>query len=448
MDNSKTAIPQSALQTPEGHYSPQYKRAWFTALGVFVLAGLTGAFARFGLIYGFPWGLQFANVRHAHSHVMYFGWVTPALMALIAAQLPAVTGRPISSRFKWPIVMAIVGGLLAYIPFLLYGYAPANLAGRQIPLSVITAGFNVIGWYWFVWIYWRETRGAARNYPLQLWDGALAFLVFASLGAWGLAVITRLDVQDLFWSLAMTHIFLDTFSYGWFLLGVLGVAYVTRPQLAGDQLAHWSINLVVIGMPVVFLLGMPLHVVPPAVRWLGALGALLVAVGLLGHVWVLWGTTVNSQQSTANDQLETDRPAGTGDWKLETDYWQRWRLPLIFLALTAVTLAATGVPAVARWAAVSGVRVLHLHWMLLGFVTLGLVTGAQEKWGRDAVTGWRWMAATIVILIASLLPLTTLWPASLRGEWTRYFAAFATLGPAIAALIMMFESTKNRRQAD
>ena len=275
----------------------------------------------------------------------------------------------------------------------------------------------------------------ARNYPLQLWDGALAFLVFASLGAWGLAVITRLDVQDLFWSLAMTHVFLDTFSYGWFLLGILGVAYVTRPQLAGNQVARWSINLVVIGMPVVFLLGMPLHVVPPAVRWLGALGALVVAVGLLGHVWVLWGTTVNSQKSTANDQLETDN-------------WKRWRLPLLFLALTAVTLAATGVPAVSRWAAVSGVRVLHLHWMLLGFVTLGLVTGAQEKWGRDAVAGWRWMAATIVILIVSLIPLTTLWPAALRGEWTRYFAAFAALGPAIAAVIMMFESTKNRRQAD
>jgi hypothetical protein len=423
---------QSQIRTPEGHYSPQYKRGWFAALGVFVLAGLTGAFMRFGLLYGFPWGLQFANVRHAHSHVMYFGWVTPALMALIAAQLPAVTDRAMSKRFRWPIVMAIVGGLLAYVPFLLYGYAPANWGGRQIPLSVVTAGFNVIGWYWFVWVYWQETRGVARNYPLQLWDGALVFLVFASFGAWGLAVITRLDVQDPFWSLAMTHIFLDTFSYGWFLLGVLGVAYVTRPYLAGNQLARWSINLVVIGMPVVFLLGMPLHVVPAAVRWLGALGALVVAVGLLGHVWVLWGTTVNSQQSTANDQLETDN-------------WKRWRLPLVFLGLTAVTLAATGVPAVARWAAVSGVRVLHLHWMLLGFVTLGLVTGAQEKWGRTVVVGWRWMAVTIVILIVSLVPLTTLWPAALRGEWTRYFAAAAALGPAIAALIMMFESTESRK---
>ena len=104
-----------------------------------------------------------------------------------------------------------------------------------------------------------------------------------------------------------------------------------------------------------------------------------------------------------------------------------------------------GIPAVTRWAVASGVRVLHLHWMLLGFVTLGLVTGAQEKWSRDAIAGWRWMAAAIVILIVSLISLTTLWPAALRGDWTRYFAAFAALGPAIAAVIMMVKSERPRK---
>ena len=34
---------------------------------------------------GLPGGLAYVNVRHAHSHLMFFGWVTPALMGLIAA---------------------------------------------------------------------------------------------------------------------------------------------------------------------------------------------------------------------------------------------------------------------------------------------------------------------------------------------------------------------------
>jgi len=353
---------------------------------------------------------------------MYFGWVTPALMALIAANLPLITNRPLSPRFKGPIIMSLVSGLLAFVPFLLYRYTPANLCGRSIPLSVIAAGFNVIGWYWFVLVYWQTTRGAARNYPLQLWDGALVSLIFASMCDWGLAIITRLGIEDPFRSLAMTHIFLDTFSCGWFLLGVLGVAYVTRPNLAGDQLPSWSINLVVIGMPVLFLLGMPLHVVPPAVRWLGAAGASLVAAALLGHVWVLWKLAVQGEDYSVNDrQGRLERSAEPVSpvpehCLLNTDYWQRWRLPLFFLALTALTLVATGIPSVARWVAASGVRVLHLHWMLLGFVTLGLVTGAQEKWGRTAVAGWPWIAASTIILIISLLPLTTLWPVVLRGE--------------------------------
>jgi hypothetical protein len=56
---------------------------WLTALGIFILAASTGAFMRFAMILGFPFGLMFTNVRHAHSHLMYFGWVTPALMGLI-----------------------------------------------------------------------------------------------------------------------------------------------------------------------------------------------------------------------------------------------------------------------------------------------------------------------------------------------------------------------------
>ena len=379
-----------------------YRWGWLSALAIFVLAGVTGALMRFGNIYGFPWGLQYANVRHAHSHLMYFGWVTPALMSLIASQLPAVTDHPLSRRFRWPIIMALIGGLLAYTPFLLYGYRPALVAGRQVPLSVIFAGFNIVAWYLFIWRYWQETRVSPRNYPLQLWDGAVIFLLFASLGGWGLAIITRLQIEDPFWSLAFTHIFLDTFAFGWFILGLLGLAYTTNPSAVGSKLARFSINLVVIGMPVIFLLGMPQHVVPPLLRWLGALGGLLVAAGLLGHIGVLW-------------------PLAS----------VKWKAPLFFLGLTAVTLLITLHPSAARCATIAGLRIPYLHWLLLGFVTLGLVSAAQEKWGEEAIPGRHWMTLAVILLIISLMPLTSLWLPFLRGVWTRHFNAWASIGPAL-----------------
>ena len=383
---------------------PAYRWGFLSALAVFVLAGLTGAAMRFGLIYGFPWGLQFANVRHAHSHLMYFGWVTPALMALIAAQLPVVSDRPSSSRFRQPIIMALTAGLVSYVPFLLFGYRPAEIGGQRLPLSVIAAGLNIVAWYLFIWHYWRDMRGVQRNYPLQLWDSALVFLFFASLGGWGVAIISRLGLENPFWSLAFTHIFLDTFAFGWFTLALLGLAYATHPAAAGSRLAHTSINMGVMGMPVIFLLGMPLHLVPPIIRWLGALGGLVVAAGFLGHVGVLWSLT-----------------------------GRKWRLPLFFLGLTGIMLLANLIPEVAQWATSAGLRIPYLHWLLLGFVSLGLLTAAQESWGEDQIPGWAWMAAAVIILILSLMPLTALWPAPWRGSWTRHFNAWASLGPPLVA---------------
>ncbi|MCS6826625.1 MAG: hypothetical protein NZ553_08445, partial [Caldilinea sp.] len=52
------------------------------ALAALTLAAWTGVLMRFGMIYGMPaWAQNFGAVRHAHSHLMYFGWVTLALMA-------------------------------------------------------------------------------------------------------------------------------------------------------------------------------------------------------------------------------------------------------------------------------------------------------------------------------------------------------------------------------
>ena len=48
------------------------------------LAASTGVIIRFGLVYGFPtWASNYTAMRHAHSHLMYFGWGTLGIMALI-----------------------------------------------------------------------------------------------------------------------------------------------------------------------------------------------------------------------------------------------------------------------------------------------------------------------------------------------------------------------------
>lgn len=387
---------------------------WLTALALFILAGSTGALMRFGLIWGFPFGLNFANIRHAHSHLMYFGWVTPALMGLMLVWLPKMTKRPLSpnqqKQFRFVLITVFILAAAAYGAFMQYGYRPARFGSVQLPLSTILASFNMLAWYGFIVVYWRATKGLDGKRPLslRLWDAALAFLLLATLGAWGIAVTIIFDIQSLLISAALTHLFLDTFSDGWFVLALLGLAYAAAPKASNHPWAEKSETLLIMGLPVIFLLTIPVTSLPPFVRLLASIGGLLVGIGLWGNIIILW-----QNSSTA------------------------WRFPLAFLALKATTSLMITIPALAIWAERSRLRLSYLHWLLLGFVSAGLIVVAQDMWGKDWVPARRWFNLTGLLLILTLIPLTPLWPAIWSGTWIRQAAAIATLGPLIVAFIML-----------
>ena len=388
---------------------------WLAALACFVIAGSTGSLYRFGLINGLPAGWGLVNIRHAHSHLMYFGWATPALMALIVTWLPRLTGRPISRRFQMVMSATIVVALLAYVMFFQYGYQLAEFDGRRIPLSVLMATLNVLAWYAFIFLYFRSTWGAQRTRPLRFWDASLIFLLLASMGAWGVAVVSRLQVDNPFWSQAMTHLFLDLFSEGWFVLAALGLVYAMHPvapeKASQEKAAHWGEQLIVIGLPVVFLLALPVSLVPGGLRIIATIGGLLVTIGVLLSIAALWPTV----------------PRGlTG-----------WRVPLALLTLKVLVGLGTLLPVTARWGQQNSLRILYLHLLLLGFITLGLFVAAREAWGRMAVPGHRWLVLAILAVLLSLLPLTGLWPTAWRGLWTLQVAAWVSLWPLLVVTGML-----------
>lgn len=383
--------------------------AWTGALACFVIAGLTGVLFRFGIAYGWTAGLGLVNVRHAHSHLMYFGWVTPALMAFVAMRLPGLTGLPIPALMRRAVGGVLVAALASYPFYLAFGYTPVDVGDARLPLSVIVSSLNVLCWYAFVWSYRRTTRGVARTQPMLLWDLALTFLVLASLGGWALALLKPLGITDTAWVVGLTHVFLDLFSEGWFVLGVLGLFFARAGTAGEGRAARAGTVLVVLGLPVTFALGMPQVLVPEGLQVLARIGGALVAAGLLTLVAVLW----------------RGAPAG----------W-RWRVPLVLLALKALAELAAAAPGV-WWATNVGLRVLYLHLMLLGFVSLGLVGAAEAAFGPAGVRGARWYYAAVLLLLASLLPLTTLWPAAWVGRWGFVAAAWIALGPVLAAAAML-----------
>lgn len=395
-----------------GEENRLWRWTWLLALSVFILAATTGALMRFGLLKGFPWGLQYTNVRHAHSHLMYFGWVTPALMGLMVTWLPALTGRPLSAlsqtRFRRIIRLVLLLAVGAYGAFLLYGYRPAQFGSLRLPLSTILASLNMISWYAFMAVYWQATKGAARISPLRLWDAALAFMALASLGAWGVAVTAVFRIQDPVVSALLTHLFLDLFASGWFVLGVLGLASAANPRASRHRWAAKSESLLIMGLPVTFLLSIPVNLLPPFVRLIGSLGGLMVGLGLWGQIVVLWQGAE-----------------------------KRWRPALLFLSLEATATLAVTLPAIARWSERANLRISYLHWLLLGFVTLGLVAAAQTTWGEEFVKGRRWLVTAVTLLILTLIPLSNVWPAAWHGRWTMQLAAWVAFGPVLAACGML-----------
>ena len=371
----------------------------------FVLAGLTGVLYRFILANGFDTGLELTNIRHAHSHVMYFGWATPALFTLIGRHVLRQRGEPTPRSLQWILAGSFAAALSAWPLFMAFGYTPVQIGSARMPIAVISSTLNMVAWYAFVVFYVRRTRGRERDRPLQLWDVALTFLVLATLGAGGLALLKPLGIEDPAFASALTHVFLDFFSEGWFVLGVLGLA---AAELNPPGMSHrrWTIYLLSAGLPMTFALGMPSVLVPPLLKIFAGIGGVLVGAGLLGVLWEIHRET---------------RPGQIG--------WL-WYIPLGFLAVKALgQLAVSALPAI-DWSSMHGLRVLYLHTMLLGFVTLGLVAASRRVWiprSRLAVPA---MFGGVLLVMLSLVMLTPLLP----SPWSPYkIAAWLSVLPVIGA---------------
>lgn len=398
------------------------RRMWMAGLAAFVLAGLTGALMRLWMLEGLPAGISYPNVRHAHSHLMFFSWVTPALMALIAARLPSLTGRPLRRGMAWGAAGAFLFGLLSYLPFFWWGYQTVELGSLRMPIAAVISSLSTLAWFVFAVSYFRNVRGVEFSRPVRLWSAALILLLVSSLGAGARAALSMLKIEDAFLSAASIHLFLDLFTGGWGVVGLLGLIYAARPALV-DRRSGWEDRLLFTGLPLSFLLGAPVDLVPTALRTLAGLGGLMAAAGLLLHFRALWP-------------------------HFQGAFWSGWRLPLAFLLVKAVLDAGASITPLARWGEAAGLRLLYLHTALLGLITLGLVAAGMELWHQGRQSRAAALSWSVVLLLGSLLPLTRLWPTQLSGVWQLWAAFIFSLGPLLAVLFLLSGLPRRQRKAE
>lgn len=385
---------------------------WVGALILFIVAGGTGVLFRFGVAYGWTGGLRLENIRHAHSHLMYFGWGTPLLMGILWQSLPESATAPYRRLFRWAVGCTFGAALLAYPPFLLFGYSLVPIGTAELPVAAIAAGLNIFCWYGFTGLYVRATANLSRTAPLRIWDLAVGFLVLSTLGAWGLPLAASLGLDTPLGTTALIHFFLDLFSEGWFVLGAGGVAW-SRVRTDKESRLPWPVYLASAGVPLTFLFALP----PERLAWwaklLGRSGGTAVGVGTAWIALKLW------------------RSGRAVSWI--------WAMPIALLLFKALAgLGGSLFPGLwlGTW---HGLRILYLHLTLLGFFSTVLVAGSWDTWGRLRPAAVASFYGSTGLVLVSLVPLTSLISS---GSGPYALAAWVATLPVLTAAWLLADSLK------
>lgn len=395
---------------------------WWAALVCFVVAGLSGTLLRFGFLLGLPWGLDASNLRHAHSHLMYFAWATPAIAVHWLVRRYGGKRDGTGMAAGWA---ALLLGVVAYPFFLIAGYGPVALLGRNLPLASILSGFNTFAWYLLGAWHFAAHRGVQRTPALRLMDVAVAGLWLSTAGAWGRAALQFAGaragagaVTELLGGLAV-QLFLGAFSHGWLLLATLGIALTSvagegAPARTGLTRGKAATMLLVAGLPGASFAGVidPVALgAPVAVAVLLGLSTLAFVSGAAWHGWLLARHVVSGRR------------------------WE-WMPFVIWLAVTLVMLAGSALPALAAWGIRMNLRILYLHVLALGVASSGLMTAAHDRWqGEGAPAPWAFGAA-VLLLLAGVVSLSLQWGTP-EPAWPRAFAAYTSVAPLVPVVYRM-----------
>lgn len=389
-------------------FEETYRPLWLWSLGFFLLAALTGFLYRVGMLMPLPFDLALNNVRHAHSHLMFFNWVTPIPMLLIAANMVTYDPAAVKS-FKRCLYTMMGVGFAAYPFFLFYGYHSVQVGSAELPFSVILSGCAMITWYWFISIYTTYRSQSRPGLPRLFYESALLMLVVSSLGAWGVAVFQFGQADNPLLSSALTHFFLSTFTEGWCVLAVFGIMYEFLDVERVPFHESWLVAPIVLGVPLMFPFGMPVDLLTNQLLITASFGALLVGVGLVANLLIL-----------------------TRGSKKSIPWW--WMIVLNLLAAKILIQFGSAVLPFDFWVGEHGLRIFYLHIVLLGFVSLTFFSAWHSMHLSDNKTGLKLFTGSVLLVLISLLMISGFWPHEwLPGRLYQLIALIALL-PALSAM--------------
>ncbi len=404
-----------------------FKSYWLlhVSLACFVLAGLTGFLYRLGMMGWVPGELSLGNIRHAHSHLMFFGWAVPLPLYIIMQKILGENNGMTkgASWMKYSIASILFFGVLAYPFFLFYGYRPVAIGSASLPLSVIFSGLVMIGWYGFIAGYWKIRDALKNDESLPWFDGALVLLAVCSLGAWGVAVVQELAPESHLLMKSMTHFFLASFTEGWVVLVLCGILiseleineqnWLTSPQ--------YALGAIAIGAPLTFPYGISESLLTPMLLGTARFGGGLAAIGLLLVMVAVFKS---------------------GKWRHPIWIW-----PVVLLVVKGIMQLGASVISSSFWLFDPSLRVLYLHILLLGALTVLVFAWVNER----SVIPRKYfyvIGVAIIVTLITLLMFTGLWPQALSGAWIVDALALGAILPILAVSVYWMKLIQSQKNGD
>src|SRR5699024_966447 len=193
---------------------------------------------------------------------------------------------------------------------------------------------------------------------------------------------------------------------GWVVLVLLGVLISALNEREGSRksISHIPLFLICLGAPLTFPYGMSEPLLTPFLLAAARLGGAMAGMGL---IWIL----LSFFRITA--------------WR--SSYW---RYPIILLAFKAVMQLIASVAPASLWLPDHGLRILYLHVLLLGVLTITMIGWLNIS--LDFSKGYfKAVVLSIGITLVSLVLPTKAWPAVWHGGWIFYVLAGAAILPVI-----------------
>lgn len=393
----------------------EYSAIWKLSLLSFVIAALTGFVYRLGFLGALPGWLNLGNIRHAHSHLMFFNWITPPILVWMAAVVISQDNRPAIRHIKTCLYTMLVLGFLSWPFFLFYGYGPVSIGSASLPIAAILSGMVMLTWYGFTWLYYVHRKKQPATFSLLMFDAALVALVVSSLGAWGVSIYQFSPLESPLISKALTSFFLGVFTEGWVILGILGIIWNAAGSNQTVVMEHssWFWMPLLFGSLLIFPYSLDQSILTPAMLYSAKAGLLLILISLVLHLYGLMKTSVK---------------------------WSGvWLAVFLFLGVKIIfqvgALLPTGI-----WPGEHGLRILYLHLVLLGFGSAGLVAAYYPA--TEHLAKLLYIAGAGAVLI-TLGMFSGYWPAPLIPNSLPYWLAGAALLPVLPVVWLLFGKKMN-----